>query len=115
MREDLSARIVTPSARAIGERLQNPTESTATLPSRKPLADFGTLAMPRNTSSPSGRELFGNAHSRNKSVGAGKGDKPRHVFDESWRSNYDGIDWSGSVSGFNVHPKKSNTQIKKYG
>lgn len=25
--------------------------------------------------------------------GPGKGDKPRHKLDDSWRANYDAIDW----------------------
>lgn len=58
--------------------------------------------------------MFGGAHSGHKSVGAGKGDKSRHVFNEAWRANYDFIDFSGSVTGFERHPKKAGAQIKKY-
>lgn len=27
-------------------------------------------------------------------TGAGKGDKPRHTFDENYRENFDAIKWS---------------------
>jgi hypothetical protein len=45
-------------------------------------------------------------------VGAGKGDKPRHRFDQSYRDNHDAIDWSGSVLGWEQHDGK---QVKRYG
>lgn len=46
-------------------------------------------------------------------VGAGKGDAPRtNLGSKQWREGYDGIDWSGSVTGFR---REGNRLVKSYG
>lgn len=60
--------------------------------------------MPRK-SGPTKRDMF-------PGHGAGKGDAPRHKFNEQWRTNFDEINWPKSDDGFE---KKLGKQTKRYG
>lgn len=63
--------------------------------------------MKRRTMNASGRDLF-SSHK----VNAGKGDKARHVFNASWRSNYDGINFSSAIAWTR---KEGRKLVKVYG
>ena len=56
--------------------------------------------------------------STNKDTGAGKGDKPRNCFSQTYRDNYDSINWcnnkndkkdQGDVNSTNSAPKCMRT------
>lgn len=62
--------------------------------------------MARGHSGATGRDLL-SKHNIN-----GKGDAPRHKFNQEYRDNHDAIDWSGSVMGWE---QRDGKQVKRYG